>query len=80
MSKNKLVKLNDYLFESITKLNDEKHMQEKGAEEIAKCTAMAKATQTYINVLKQNMTMLEKVDGDKDKFNELHELMGTSNE
>lgn len=73
---NKLVDMQDILFQTLNRLNDDENIKENPDVEIKRCNAIAKVSSTVINSVKTNMAIMQLADKYDTTAKTLNETLG----
>lgn len=73
---NKLVDMQDILFQTLDRLNDDENIKENPDVEIKRCNAIAKVSSTVINSVKTNMAIMQLADKYDTTAKTLNETLG----
>lgn len=73
---NKLVDMQDILFQTLDRLNDDENIKENPDVEIKRCNAIAKVSSTVINSVKTNMAIMQLADKYDTTTESLNETLG----
>ena len=74
--RNKLVDMQDILFQTLERLNDDENIRENPDVEIKRCNAIAKVSSTVINSVKTNITIMQLADKHETTTESLNEVLG----
>lgn len=75
-NKNKFVAMQDILFETLGRLNDDETIKENPSVEIARCNAIAKVSSNVINSVKTNLAIIQLADKHDTSIEALNETLG----
>lgn len=74
--RNKLVDMQDILFQTLERLNDDENIRENPDVEIKRCNAIAKVSSTVINSVKTNIAIMQLADKRETTTESLNEVLG----
>lgn len=74
--KNKLRKLNDILYSTLERLDNESNTEDALREEIQRSTAIQKTSQTLLNSVKTNLDIIRTSEKSLISISELNDFLG----
>lgn len=74
--RNRLVDMQDILFQTLERLNDDENIRENPDVEIKRCNAIAKVSSTVINSVKTNIAIMQLADKRETTTESLNEVLG----
>lgn len=75
-ARNKLVDIQDILFQTLERLNDDENIRENPDVEIKRCNAIAKVSSTVVNSVKANIAIMQLADKHETTTELLNEVLG----
>lgn len=78
MKPNKFIKMQDILFDTLERLNDDEAIKENADVEIKRCNAIAKVSSAVINSVKTNIAVIQLADKHETTVNSLNDTLGLS--
>ena len=76
--RNKFIDMQDILFQTLDRLNDDENIKENPDVEIKRCNAIAKVSSTVINSVKTNIAIIQLADKHEQSVDSLNDTLGLS--
>lgn len=78
MKGNRINDMQDILFKTLERLSDDKKLKENADQEIKRCNAVAKVSQTIINGVKTNINVMQMAEKREMTVDEINTVLGLS--
>ena len=77
---NKIIDVQEVVFNQLKRLNDDKVMEERGAEEIARSNVISNNAQTYIKALNIQLNIIQYAHKTDTKVKYMYQQLGLTDE